>query len=973
MPLQKQNVPVKVGALDTLTDLRQLPLGAATLIENMIRKKGGALQKRPGASASIAALTANGNRRLVSFGDELVAFSAPTVVGNSMSIDSYSSTRSRWTQQATLVPCMPKLSDVYSSEASQSCYDVAANGNYALHAWEDSSAASSVLYRVTDLATGAVLFEAQVTGNKPKCIGVGTSLLLFYCNANTLTVKRISISGGGALSVATTTNVGVNIHANHSYDVQARADVTRVAIAYHSTVPDVKLVDWNPATDTATTTTSVAGQLADRCCGWLAQDWSTVSNFVAIADSANGVRFIIVTRATFATTGTTACDAAATDVRNVTGSYDGSNVSVYYEVTAASTFLQTIKLSVNGGAGSVAWSNIGMGSKMFAIGATASAGRFAIVLSYDSPTQKTYFVQDAAVEPANGTVSPVARVLYGNGGGLTAKRSALSACTLFGALFVTGVLRATRLDTVNGAFVTQTNPVLLTLDFGMISAVPWMRELGGTLFFSGGILRTYDLKYDVNSSRKALEAASLLAPEAPTLTGQAGGALTALGTYKYRAVYVAVDGRGRIRRSAPSDVATVTLTAGQQQVLLGIQRPYRAGVTYSVEFYRTTSTGGAAGGSFYRVNAFGSTSTTPVDTTSDAVLETQEPLYTDSGELPNFAPPAFRHIETHRNRIWGISAEDDREVWYSKEIFPGLGIGFHPDLKLRLEGNDGGAFALASMDDKLIAFKRSSIYVTNGDGPDNKGGGNVFPPFSLVSRNVGTVQPESIVLTPDGIMFKSQKGIWLLTRALETKYIGAGVDAYNALTITSASLVDDQSQVRFTTSAGRTPVYDYSWNEWVTFTNQPAVSSVIWQNKFVYVLSDGTFLQETPGAFADNGAAITQAVELAPIAAAGSGGWERIFELRLEGDFFAASTFVLKVAYDYGTTNAETLSVALGTIQVDQTYRARARLARRNCEALRPRIEESSATQGFALSALMLVVGVQGGKGGRIPAASALS
>jgi hypothetical protein len=277
------------------------------------------------------------------------------------------------------------------------------------------------------------------------------------------------------------------------------------------------------------------------------------------------------------------------------------------------------------------------------------------------------------------------------------------------------------------------------------------------------------------------------------------------------------------------------------------------------------------------------------------------------------------------------------------------------------------------MDDKLIAFKRSSIYVTNGDGPDNKGGGNVFPPFSLVSRNVGTVQPESIVLTPDGIMFKSQKGIWLLTRALETKYIGAGVDAYNALTITSASLVDDQSQVRFTTSAGRTPVYDYSWNEWVTFTNQPAVSSVIWQNKFVYVLSDGTFLQETPGAFADNGAAITQAVELAPIAAAGSGGWERIFELRLEGDFFAASTFVLKVAYDYGTTNAETLSVALGTIQVDQTYRARARLARRNCEALRPRIEESSATQGFALSALMLVVGVQGGKGGRIPAASALS
>jgi hypothetical protein len=978
MPLQKQDVPVKVGSLDTLTDIRQLPLGALTLVENMVRKKGGALQKRPGATAAVTALTANTSRRLASFGDELISFSGPASAGGQLTVESYSSTRALWTQQAAFVTCMPKLSDVYSSESSQSCYDVATNGNYALHAWEDAGTANSVLYRVTDLSTGAVLLDAQVTSaNKPKCIGVGTSLLLFYCSTNTLNVKRISISGAAALTVATTTAIGANIHANHSYDVQARADVTRVAICYHSTVPDVKVVDWNPATDTATTTTSVAAQLADRCVGWLAQDWNTVTVMCAIADSANGVRCLLVTRATFAVSGTTTFDAASLDVRNVTGSYSGgANNMVYWEVTATSAQFQTIKTATNGGAISTAWTNAGLASKMFAIGATASAGNFAVVLTYDSAAQKTYFVATGA-QLTNSGISPDARFLYANGGGLTAKRSALSGVSLFGSLFVTGVLRATRLDTVNGAFVTQTNPVLCTLDFSAPTGLPWAKELGGTLFLSGGVLRTYDLKYDVNASRKALEAVPLLAPEAPTLVGQAGGALTALGTYKYRAVYCSVDNRGRIRRSAPSDVATVTLTAGQQQVQLTLQAQARTSATYSVEYYRNAN----GGGSFYRVLAFGaltgvsagSTSFTTIDTLADATLETQEPLYTDSGELPNFAPPAFKHIETHRNRIWGINAEDDREIWYSKEIFPGLGIGFHPDLKLRLEGNDGGAFALASMDDKLIAFKRSSIYVTNGDGPDNKGGGNVFPPFSLVSRNVGTVQPESIVVTPDGIMFKSQKGIWLLTRALEVKYVGAGVDTYNALTVTSASLVDDQSQVRFTTAAGRTLVYDYTWNEWVTFTNQAALSSVIWQNKFVYVLSTGVVLQESAGAFADAGAAIQQAVELAPIAAAGSGGWERIYELRLEGDFFAAATFTLKVAYDFGTTVAETLSLALGTVQIDGTYRARARLARRNCEALKTRIEESSTTQGFALSALMLVVGVQGGKGGRLPAANALS
>jgi hypothetical protein len=63
-------------------------------------------------------------------------------------------------------------------------------------------------------------------------------------------------------------------------------------------------------------------------------------------------------------------------------------------------------------------------------------------------------------------VDPVARVLYGNGGGLTAKRSALSSVTA-----VRHALRDRRPASHpprhrQRAFVTQTNPVLLTLDFG---------------------------------------------------------------------------------------------------------------------------------------------------------------------------------------------------------------------------------------------------------------------------------------------------------------------------------------------------------------------------------------------------------------------------------------------------------------------------------------------------------------------------
>jgi hypothetical protein len=979
LSLQKQDLPVKIGSLDTLTDLRQLPLGALTLLENMVREKAGALQKRYGADAQITALAASSNRRLVPFGDELLAFTAAAT--GEVSVGSYSSARTRWTTANATFPkffnCLPAIRDVYASASAQTCHDVAVNGNYSLSAWEDSSTANTVLFRVTDLTTGTVLFDSSVSSAaKPKCIAVGTVLLLFHCStaATNLIVRRISISGAGALSVASTTTIATNIHANHSYDVQARADQTRVAIAYHSTVPDVRLVDWNPSTDTATTSTTVAGQLADRCVGWLAQDWNTTNAYVAIADSANGVKYLSVVRSSFAFGAATLVDAAKTDIRNITGYYDGTNVQPYFEENSAIATYYNLVFGVLGGASARVETGCGIASKMFKI----ATGFYAMVLTYDSPTQKTYFVWtvDASVTVSTAPVEPAARMLWGNGGGLTAKRSALSGVSVYGSLFVTGLLRATRLDTQGGAFVVQTNPVLCTMDFTAASAVPYAKELGGTLFVSGGILRSYDLKTHIGNLRLS-EAAALLSPEPMTLLQGAGGSLTALGVYKYKSLYCTVDNRGRIRRSPPSESTAFTLTGANNKLNVNIPYLRTTSIPYSLEYYRTV----AGGDAYYRVLAFGAiardgaplagTNYIADDTLDDATLETQEPLYTDSGELPNHAPPPFRHIEVHKARLWGISAEDDHEVWYSKEILPGAGIGFHPDFKLRLEGDDGGAYALASMDDKLIAFKRNSIYVTTGDGPDNRGQGNAFPPFTLVSRNVGTVEPSSVLLTPDGVMFKSQKGIYLLTRALEVVYIGAAVDAYNSLTITAAVLVDGQSQARYTTSSGRTLVYDYAWKEWFTFTNQAAVSAANWGNKFTYVLSDGTILQEAAGTYSDNGAAITQAIEFAPIASAGSGGWQRAYELRMEGDYFASSTFTLKLAYDFESTNTETLSKALASIQVDSTYRCRAKPARRNCEAIRPRIEESSTGQGFAVSALMLIVGVAGGKGGRIPAANA--
>ena len=81
---------------------------------------------------------------------------------------------------------------------------------------------------------------------------------------------------------------------------------------------------------------------------------------------------------------------------------------------------------------------------------------------------------------------------------------------------------------------------------------------------------------------------------------------------------------------------------------------------------------------------------------------------------------------------------------------------------------------------------------------------------------------------PLGLMFKSEKGIYLLGRDFKVVYIGAAVEAYNSMTITSATLLADTNEVRFTTMEGRTLVYDYFHNRWATFTGQTAIDSVIY-------------------------------------------------------------------------------------------------------------------------------------------------
>ena len=103
------------------------------------------------------------------------------------------------------------------------------------------------------------------------------------------------------------------------------------------------------------------------------------------------------------------------------------------------------------------------------------------------------------------------------------------------------------------------------------------------------------------------------------------------------------------------------------------------------------------------------------------------------------------------------------------------------------------------MDEKLVIFKESAIFYLSGDGPNNLGQQDTFIKPELVSSDIGCININSVVLTPDGLMFKSKKGIYLLSRSMQLAYIGANVEAFNDLKVSSAIVVPEENQVRFTT------------------------------------------------------------------------------------------------------------------------------------------------------------------------------
>lgn len=584
--------------------------------------------------------------------------------------------------------------------------------------------------------------------------------------------------------------------------------------------------------------------------------------------------------------------------------------------------------------------SVGLASRPFSANSTTF-----LLGTYSSAYQSTYFLfsdigQGTGLFDSayNGTF-PVAKLAYGNGGGYyevsTAPKAArIPSVAQIGSSFCIPYLIADSISSVNkGTNVPPGTPTvgiysnlgvnLSRFTFGYQNMTP--KEIGNNLNLNGGFLWSYDglnctennfhiypdYVYPIGSGSAG--AGSIVTD--PNVLGHAA-------TYYYQAVYEYTDNQGMIHRSAPSVPVSLTINSGTSRAEVRVQtcvltakpilsNPLSIGLyrwsTSQQNYFKTTS---QAQFEFIASNS----TVLMVDNLSDADILGNEALYTTGGILENSGSPSSNCLAMFDSRLWLIDSEDGNLLWYSKIVVEGVPVEMS-DLQTLYAAPVSGTqvpvgklTAIAPMDDKLIIFRRNSIYYINGRGPDATGANDQYSDPIFINGSVGCIDPRSLLLIPNGLMFQSDNGIWMVGRDLSVTYIGKDVEIYNDSNVVSALVAPGTSEARFSLSTGEVLVFDYLLNQWSTNTGVPALCSTVYQNLHTYVDSRGAVYQETPGLYSDGGTATTMGFTTGFISPAGTQGWSRVYRMYMLAKYFNAHQIQMGIAYDYDPTIKQSLT-----------------------------------------------------------------
>lgn len=465
----------------------------------------------------------------------------------------------------------------------------------------------------------------------------------------------------------------------------------------------------------------------------------------------------------------------------------------------------------------------------------------------------------------------------------------------------------------------------------------------------------------------------------PTVQGNGRSGGLSPGSYQYTFIYNYRDKNGNIYRSAPA-VPTTVAAVGSAAGSMTLWAPPITNKLISqveVDIFRTL----ADGTTFFKLDSSLTMSSASVrigyfDTYSDDNIETNEILYTNGGVLENYNIAAVKTVSFFKERIVVGGVDDGQSVYYSKANVINEPVNFSAELFFNVDADEGNVTAVAPMDDKLVTFKNKFIYVTSGDGANDLGQGSTLSPPMLVASDVGTTIPNSVILYPNGLMFKSDKGIYNLDRALGVDYIGAPVEDYNSFTVSGAVLMKNQTEIRFTMNDTSTAVvYNYFFGRWDFFSNYQSDAATVWNGKMSLVRNTGKVFTENTGYYDVDvsSSSYSMSLETVWLKLKGLQDFQRIYTLSFLGQYLSPHTVNVNVSYDYDTVVANSFDYTFNSAEIignpnsypgASVYQFQVNLVRQKCEAIKVKFTEipgDGFQQSLYLNNLSANVGLKKG------------
>lgn len=922
MALTPNKIPVQFRGLETKLDPRQAVVGDLVLLENVRFDNPPRLNKR------------YGSRRLTkaSAGRQLATFKREVLVGTGFRLMSYSQNGlvDKGVLESFTISSQPIARNVYTQQMPDSAVH---SGGIAVFAWESIEGGSTVSrYTVFDSITRQPVVSNVSLGStavKPKVLSLGNYVVILYMDSGSGAIRYISIPANDP----TRPSAAVDFASNANKTLQL----------FDATVCDGKLylVYLNVSSKIVATYIDEAFQLylPVTVASGVTPDALTVFTngevaspvWFAYAVNGSSIPWRVKYDATLSTRyWNLSGSALGGQTYNICGIGIGETSVVFYEVPQSVSYTpryQCILYGCYGASGSQTSSGffsrtVGLASKPFYYG-----DRVHVLTAHqsdaDSPSgtptglQNTYFLQSfdptsivLGVTDCAGTV--VGKIASGIGGGHTQKVGLPEVNQHSTGIYGVAHLQVDRLFSSQGNTFTQTGIENAVFNFNIDQE---SLEMGDTLLITGGILSMYD-------GAQVCEHNFHLYPENVTVTKTVVSKTSTTGAdagqYQICVVFEWMDNFGIIQQSAPSPVVSVTVDAAEAAA--------GAGFTYAIPALALTSKNTPVSVVVYRTKANESVMyrVTPVGSpllvtghgmtvgTSEAAADTvisgnPQLVFNPLNSLSEVAPLAMDAplcLFRYRNRVVVIPSENPGQWMYSKAVVPGVPVEFNPQQFFNpVQGGSTPIVCGIEMDDKVILFASDRIYYTIGDGPAPNGTSNDYGNAYRIPSDVGCANSKSIALTPQGVIFQSAKGLYLLGRDLSVNYIGAPVEKYNDIPITSAWLVPGSRRAVFTLSDSEQVgnialVFDYYVQKWSVWTRYGAVDACIFNGVYTRLLTDGTVLQETVGEYTDENSQVNIKLKTSWLNFAGLSGYQRVWRFIVAGSYKGKHTLMVSVAYD---------------------------------------------------------------------------